>query len=574
MKSIAVLTLLSITLAAQTPTSLDAPITRVRLHPDEAWVTRVGEVRITGAGTAKLVVKDLPPGLGLDDLRVSAKGPEGSRLGDLAVNSEVRVVAETPEYKALLKEREGLRDRRDALEAEGESLNQELTFLRNLQSTYEKDVSLKLVSAPPSTATLLEMGKGIQTSTHEILIRDRRRKRELEKLAMEERRLEAAMQQQSGGQRRAPSRVTVEMTTPKAGDVVLELSYRTRAARWTPTYEARLSGDRKKLEMVLFAAITQSSGEAWDGVKLEISNTRASRSLAVPRYSGGQDVAWWAPRPPMQDDKESKPEYRRMKSVGMVAPAISGGSSTQNTYILDGSDVSDAVSPAPAEMSEGATSVIEESQGLATTFNLDGTKEVPSDGQPHRFKVLAKDIEPELVLTATPRLDPSAYQVARFATPSAFPLFPGASIVQYAGTQRLGQTQLWVPSTGQKFELGFGPYRGLRVSFARVDVKKEQVGTFSKERQWTLREKLEASNDTSEPLDIELHDRTLRSTVENIKIASLPDNTPSFEERVPGVRTWTLHVGPKATGTVTLGTLIKAPMDGSISGLEGLNLPQ
>lgn len=562
----------SLCLAAQTPTPLEAPITRVRLHPDEAWVTRVGEVRITGAGTAKLVVKDLPPGLGLDDLRVSAKGPEGSRLGDLAVNSEVRVVTETPEFKGLVKEREGLRDRRDALEAEGESLNQELTFLRNLQSTYDKDVSLKLVNAPPSAASLLEMGKGIQARTNEILVRDRRRKRELEKLGLEERRLEAEMQKQSGGQRRAPSRVTVEMTTPKAGDVVLELSYRTRAARWVPTYEARLSGDRKKLEMVLFAAITQTSSEDWEGVKLEISNTRASRSLAVPRYNRGQDVAWWAP----------------IKVEVMASGAIRGGSINETANKISADQLSSLpvssnvyqaayLAPgvsAPVEMGEGATSVIEEAGGLATTFNLDGTKDVPSDGEPHRFKVLAKDIEPELVLTATPRLDPSAYQVARFATPSAFPLFPGAAIVQYAGTQRLGQTQLWVPSAGQKFELGFGPYRGLRVSFARVDVKKEQVGTFTKERQWMLREKLEASNDTSEALDIELHDRALRSTVENIKIAPLPDSTPGFEERVPGVRTWTLHVGPKATGTVTLGTLIRAPQDGSISGLEGLNLPQ
>ena len=555
---------LSLCLAAQTPTTLDAPIVRVRLHPDEAWVTRVGEVRITGAGTAKLVVKDLPPGLGLDDLRVSAKGPEGSRLGDLAVNSEVRVVTETPEYKALLKEREGLRDRRDALEAEGESLNQELTFLRNLQSTYDKDVSLKLVNAPPSTASILEMGKGIQTRTNEILTRDRRRKREMEKLVLDERRLDAEMQKQSGGQRSAPTRVTVEMTTPKAGDVLLELSYRTRAARWVPTYEARLSSDRKKLEMVLFAAITQSSGEAWDGVKLEISNTRASRSLDVPRYSAGQDVAWQAPK--LERDEAKTSSLDRKKAVGNFAPGVtSGGSAAQNTY---------AATAVMVVASEDEASVIEEAQGLATTFNLDGAKDVPSDGEPHRFKVLAKDIEPELVLTATPRLDPSAYQVARFATPSTFPLFPGAAIVQYAGTQRLGQTQLWVPSAGQKFELGFGPYRGLRVSFARVDVKKEQVGTFSKERQWTLREKLEASNDTSEPLDIELHDRALRSTVENIKITSLPESTQGFQERVPGVRTWTLHVGPKATDTVNLGTLIKAPLEGSISGLEGLNLPQ
>ena len=565
MRLIVLIPALSLCLAAQTPTTVDAPITRVRLHPDEAWVTRVGEVRITGAGTVKLVVKDLPPGLSLDDLRVSAKGPEGSRLGVLAVNSEVRVVTETTDYKALVKEREALRDRRDVLEAEGESLAQELNFLRNLQSTYDKDASLKLVSAPPSTASLLEMSKGIQNRTNEILMRDRRRKRELEKLSLEEHRLDAEMQKQSGGLRSAPSRVTVEMTTPKAGEVTLELSYRTRAARWVPTYEARLSSDRKKLEVVLFAAITQRSGEDWEGVKLEISNTRASRSLAVPRYSQGQDVVWQATRMPMG------------RASGYATTVEVTASISQNTYTPADRAAAPAPPPPPPpleEMSEGATSVIEESQGLATTFNLDGTKDVPSDGEPHRFKVLAKDIEPELVLTATPRLDPTAYQVARFTTPSAFPLFPGAPIVQYAGTQRLGQTQLWVPPAGQKFELGFGPYRGLRVSFARVEVKKEQVGTFTKERQWVLREKLEASNDTAEPLNIEINDRALRSTVENVKITALPETTPGFKEGVPGVRTWTLQVAPKATGAVLIGTLIKAPLDGYISGLEGLNLPQ
>lgn len=555
---------MSLCLVAQTPTTLDAPITRVRLHPDEAWVTRVGEVRITGAGTAKLVVKDLPPGLTLDDLRVSAKGPEGSRLGDLAVNSEVRVVTETPEYKALVKEREGLKDHRDVLEAEGESLGQELNFLRNLQSTYDKDVSLKLASAPPSTASLLEMGKGLQARTNEILTRDRRRKRELEKLSLEERRLDAEMQKQSSGQRTAPSRVTVEMTTPRAGEVSLELSYRTRAARWVPAYEARLSGDRKKMEMVLFAAITQRSGEDWDGVKLEISNTRASRSLAVPRYSQGLDVAWMPAR---------APEGRAYAAFAKLSPGAAADErlTVQNTYAAEAAP---APPPPPTEMSEGASSVIEESQGLATTFILDGSKDVPSDGEPHRFKVLAKDIEPELVLTATPRLDPTAYQIARFATPSAFPLFPGAAIVQYAGTQRLGQTQLWVPPAGQKFELGFGPYRGLRVSYSRLDVKKEQVGTFTKERQWTLREKLEASNDTADALDIEVNDRALVSTVDKVKITALPESTPGFKESVTGVHTWILRLEPKATSTVNLGTQIKAPLEGFLSGLEGLNLPQ
>jgi len=552
---LALLPLVCLTLAAQTV--VDAPIARVRLHPDEAWVTRVGQARITGAGTAKLMIKDLPPGLGLDDLRVSAKGPEGSRLGDLGVSAEVRVVTETAEYKALLKEREGLRDRRDALEAEGESLQQELNFLRGLQAAYDKDISLKLAATAPNAASVVELSRGLGARQNEILGRERKRRRELEKLSEEEGRLAAELAKRRGGSREAPSRATVEITVPRAGEVELELSYRTRAARWTPAYEARLASDRKKLELVLFAAITQRSGEDWEGVKVEISNARASRSLAVPKYHGAQEAAWGALLPPPPPPPPP-------------SPSMAGFASKQNPHLANAVEV---VADKMDEAAEGGAVALEEAQGLATTFILDGTKEVPSDGEPHRFKVIAKELAPDLRLLAVPRLDPTVYQVARFATPSGLPLFPGAAIVQFAGTVRLGQTYLAMPSPGQPFELGFGPYRGVRVSFARTDAKKEQVGTFTKERQWTLRERFEAANDTGEPVEVELQDRILKSTVEPLKIAATPDSTPG-EERSPGVRTWTLRLGPKESATVGLGTVIKAPLEGVLTGLEGLRLPE
>jgi uncharacterized protein (TIGR02231 family) len=572
MRAAAALPFLCLTLAAQTV--VDAPIARVRLHPDEAWVTRVGQARLTGAGTAKLVIKDLPPGLGLDDLRVSAKGPEGSKLGDLAVNAEVRVVTETPEYKALLKEREGLRDRRDALEAEGESLQQELTFLRGLAAAYDKEISAKLTATSPNPASVVELSKGLGARQLELLGRERRRKRELEKLSEEEGRLHAELAKRSGGSREAPSRATVEVTVPRAGEVDLELSYRTRAARWTPAYEARLASDRQKLELVLYAAITQTSGEDWSGVKLEISNARASRSLAVPKYAGAQEATWLAFRPPTRT--------REMSGFAYLAPGVVGGAAAQNQYLVDGLRAGDKASdeppppppPPPAEASEEAPAqTFEEAQGLATTFVLDGTKEVPADGEPHRFKVVAKDLAPDLHLLATPRLDPTVYQVARFAAPSGIPLFPGAAIVQFAGTARLGQTHLVLPSPGQPFELGFGPYRGLRASYTRVDAKKEQVGTFTKERQWTLKERFEVANDTAEPVEVEVQDRILKSTVEQLKVGATADTSPGAE-RQAGVRTWVVKLGGKEGATVTLGTVIRAPMEGELTGLEGLRLPE
>lgn len=558
MRRPALLLVVSGTLVAQTPVPLAAPIVRVRLHPDEAWVTRSGAARVA-AGTTRFVLRDLPPGLRLDDLRVSASGPEGSRLGDLAVSAEVRVVTETPEYKALALEREGLRDRRDALESEGEALAHELAFLKNLQATYDKDLSTKLATATPNPAAILELSRGLRVRLGDLLGRDRARKRDLEKLGQEERRLDAQLALGSGGHRAAPSRVTVEFTAARPGEVRIDLSYRSRAARWQPAYEARLGADRRGLELVLYAAVTQRSGESWEGVKLEVSNVRASRSLALPRYDGALEAGWRAE--PLQ--------LAPGAATGFASVALRDeqdkrqASYTANVY---------AAAPVTAA-EEAVTTVLEEAQGLATTFALDGVKDVPADGEPHRFRVLARELSPDLRLVAAPRLDPTVYQVARFPAPTGLPLFPGAPVVQFAGTQRLGQTTLAVPAAGQPFELGFGPYRGLRIALTRLDCRKELVGAFSRERQWTLRERVDLANDTGEPLDVEVQDRILRSTVEQLKVAALPESSRP-EERTPGVNTWTLRVPAQGAAAVHFALQLRAPLEGVLVGLEGLRLPQ
>ncbi|HJW09385.1 MAG TPA: DUF4140 domain-containing protein, partial [Holophagaceae bacterium] len=218
-----ILPLLTLALAAQDPIALKAPITRVRLHPDEAWVTRVGHLRLEEGGVHRLQITDLPPGLRLDDLQVSAKGPAGSRLGDVAVQADVRTITETPEWKRLQAEQDGLRDRRDGIESQTEALGQEEAYLKALQATQDKEISARLVYGKPDLPGLLELGKGIQGRLAQVLQQERKLKRDLEKLALEEQRLQAELQKQQGKGRVAPSRVTVELSTPGAGAVDVEL---------------------------------------------------------------------------------------------------------------------------------------------------------------------------------------------------------------------------------------------------------------------------------------------------------------------------------------------------------------
>jgi uncharacterized protein (TIGR02231 family) len=550
-------------MAAQAPLPVEAPIIKIRLHPDEAWVTRVGQVKVPGPGVHRLLVADLPPGLTMDDLRVGAKGPQGSSLGDVSLGAEIRKVTETPEYQALKKAWEAARDKEEGLEAEGEALAQELAFLRGLQAAHDKELSQRLTFTLPAAGSVVELSKGIQTRLGELLTRNRRRAHEQEKAKEETRRLELDLAQRASGRSASPVRAVVEVSTRGAGAVEVELTYRTRKAAWEPAYEARLA-EGGKVDLILFATVRQATGEDWTGVQLEVTNARASRSLTLAGFKGPQVVGYSEFEPDQAGKRKRSNKAEAV--VEVVASQLDAPSPmAQNTYILD----AESQDARPQEAAPA-----EEAQGLASTWTLEGRKDVPADGDAHRFRLLSREVEPTLALVAVPRLDPTVFRVARFQVPAGIPLFPGSPVVHYAGTQRVGQAPLEMPAPGLPLQLGFGPFRGVRVALQRVDAKKELVGTFTKDTQWTLRERFDLTNDTDTPWEIELQDRELKAANDKVKISLMPGTTPSQDGPFPGVRSWKVNLAPKATGSVNLATQIRMPQGGFVSGLGNLHLPE
>lgn len=561
-----VMPFLSLALIAQDPVPVQAPIQSVKLYPSEGWVTRVGRVVLDSGGTRKLVVSGLPAGLSLDDVQVSLQGPADSRLGDVSVSQDARAVDETPDWKRLQADQEALQDKVDGLQSQSDAVKQEIAFLEGIQAAQGKDLGARMTSATPNLAPVIAFGQGLQDRLAKLMLQERKLKRDLEKATKEQKRLDAEKAKLSGQDRVAPAKVGLEVTTPNGGVVEVRLSTRTRAARWTPVYEARLSEDRTRLDLSLFASVVQQSGEDWRGVQMEISSAKPSQSLATPSFDGAQEVGWYLAPPPPAPPIEalaSVPKGRDAQSVAFLAPGITGANSTENSYVLDGLNVPDR----RAGFGE-AVATLQESHGTSLTLRLDGRKEVPSDGEAHRFKLMDESVTPTLALVTAPRLDATVYQVARFQAPTSLPIFTGAQLVQYFGSQRLGQAPLMEPSTGQPYQLGFGPYRGLRVSFRVLDHKQETVGAFSKERQWTLRDRLEVTSDIRTPVEVEIQDRRLKSTIESVKVTDLPETTPGAKETVPGVWTWNLQVAPGQTTGVTEAIQVRGPLGGVVTGLD------
>jgi uncharacterized protein (TIGR02231 family) len=377
--------------------------------------------------------------------------------------------------------------------------------------------------------------------------------------------------------------------------VELEVSYRTRQARWKPSYESRLSPDGKRLELVLFAAVSQASGESWEKVRMELSNSTPSRVQEMPKFLQVAALGWKAP----------VVSFPTGNIAGATVEVVGYSPQVDKTSLNSAACVVVAGTPGlagyqppqpkPMPVLEPVASTLEEASGLAKAWLLDGAKDVPADGDAHRFRVAAQDLAPSLHVVVAPRLDATAYQVVRFQAPTKVPLFPGAPILRYVGTQRIGQGGFAVPPAGQPFELNYGPYEGLRASFQRVSEKRpfklskivgvltkaggvtktetrEEITTAAEDRTWQLDERITLANDTEAPMTVEVQDRVVRSVHESVRIEATPDTTPGAVLKSPLVQAWTVRLDPKSEARVETGLVVKAPKEGELTGLKELGL--
>lgn len=560
------------TLSAQSPISVTAPVTSVRLHPDEAWITRVQKVPIEKAGNHRVEILSLPAGLTLEDLRVTARGPQGTRIADITLAPDVQYPSMTRTFKNLSDD-EAKASKSD-LEARRESLKDEIAYLRKTL-----DTQAGLPSQTLQTQQLLDFGKSIQARLGELLNQDRKLAFELEQLAglpakkQEFERWRECLKKQT-------SKVQIELEVPKSGTVEITLQNRTLDATWKPSYEARLSDDLKRVEVVLLANVSQRTLEAWNQVPIELSTMRQKRAPA-PRPGSPAQISWVPPEPTStQGDSQT-----RMWSASM---ACGSGTMADAAPMMKDAAAPQAPSAPLFPALESNASISFDGQGLGTSFLLEGLKTVPSDAQPHRFRVLSREADLKLAYTCTPRLASEVHQIARFQMPMDLPLFKGALFTPFIKGQRLPASALESPRPGQSTEFPLGVHERLSAHFERLDAispyrltqtkwrktqksgvtqteREEQIFTTGKERVWTLDELFTLGNSTQEPVEIEVMDREIKSTHERVKVQF--ESKPVMESALPNLRRWIVKVGPGSASRIQQSTVISGPKAGTLSGL-------
>jgi uncharacterized protein (TIGR02231 family) len=502
---------------------VECPVDEVTLLEDRARVVRRGTIELA-AGLHSIAVEGVAPVLA--DKTLSARIPVG-RVHDVRVVREPRLLPadRDEDIRELEAQMEALREAQQAVMQRITRIDTALALLETAgartvaeiaeDASWSRDGAdwdARIAEIEEREAALrferIELGRKGIDHRRELLRLDRRR----------------AVLIQPGTDRRAIVLVDLEVEEDVA--IELEVEYVTPCACWRPYHRAELANDRVRFESD--GCVWQNTGEDWDGVRLRFSTERPSLGAEPPRLV--TDMLF------VQKKTEGLRVERRAAAIENAG--LGRGASSELPGIDDAGQALEIAAPSRAS--------------------------IPSDGRPHRVLLTSFESDAEVSLFCVPELTPAVLEKSVQTHRGKHPILAGpVDLVREGGI--IGRTALLFVACGERFELGWGPDRALRVHREAEEIDRD-TNLLKSWHSVTYRVRDRFSNLGGDLKKISVVERVPVSELEKVKIDVDPEHTSSgAAPDGDGMVRFTLDLAPFAQGTLELRYAVRRHAD--VSGI-------
>ena len=263
------------------PISADSRITDVTVYADRAQVSRTTEVTLT-PGENRIQLANLPATLVDDSVRAAGKAGGPVTIQDVEVRTVVREQAADAAAKELEARLQKLRDESAALDARQRVLDQQRSFLAQIQIKAAGDVSRDVQINKFDMAQLKDLPAFIAGESTRL-------DDESQKLTIARRELEPRIQaaeaefnKRQAAASKASKTVIVTVNAKEPAKLQLQVSYVLGGASWVPIYYARAATEAGNVEFTYNGVVRQQTGEDWRGVNLTLSTARPAIGAQMP----------------------------------------------------------------------------------------------------------------------------------------------------------------------------------------------------------------------------------------------------------------------------------------------------
>lgn len=518
----------------------------VTVYPDAARVEREGEVDLP-AGPALVTFTDLPAAADEASLRVSVRGPAGTKFHGVRMRTAFASKAVERRVQELNDRIRELGDRAAEIDDRLTGRSAELEILKALA----RGDSGKTTTGG-TLGQLAEGSKAVGKRIQELLAESRKdtvAKRDLDEQAGVYRRELA----QAGAGRTDRRVAEVELTVGKPGKVEFTIAYLVHNAQWSPVYDITLDGAAKQSTVAIaFAAtVRQQSGEDWTNVALTLSTARPTADSRIP-----DPTNWW-----LDLWKPEPVTYRKVsRRAGMFAPeAPAARPSMAEAASADETPVEVAMEEARVEQA-----------AFATHFRIPSPATILSGGEARRVGIAESAHPADLTLVAVPRLALAAFVEAKVEYGADEPLLPGTANL-FQGGEFVGTVAIPSVGPGETITLGFGQDPNVKVERKLRDTKEADsvmlgLGKASRRYRWvtTLTGTHQAVR------TIEVREQLPRSRHAEVTVEAMDMSPEPLAEAAatPGLKRFRVELKPGKPTQVVFGYVVKFPQGSRVTGME------
>lgn len=289
------LSIIGLSVQAQTVQEVIAEVESVTVFIKGAQVTRSAKVQVP-SGVTVLKFEKLSPYV--DASTIQVKTDADIRIS--AVNFQknfIDIDKNVAEVDAITKQLNGLKDKIELENTNRKILEAELSFLN-------ENKRIAGTAQATSALTLRETSEFYDSKVKDLMLKRLELDRKINELTNQRNDYENQLRALKGKKVDENGIITVEVesSVPKTSDVTL--TYVVDGAGWYPTYDIRVSGVDKPMEVIYKANVWQNTSVDWNNVKLSMSSNEPGISSVAPRLKTYY-VGYHNERPPRYDNGKS-----------------------------------------------------------------------------------------------------------------------------------------------------------------------------------------------------------------------------------------------------------------------------
>jgi len=354
--------------------------------------------------------------------------------------------------------------------------------------------------------------------------------------------------------------IEILFNADKDQEIKIEATYLAYYAAWQPQYKVNVSADLKQISMVMFATITQKTGEDWKDVRVVLSNVIPLKGAELPGL-----LSWTV------DIQRPEPPAPRRSGGAMFKMAMASRAPMEEAAEMSADGMGGGIGGPPPVPEAEFTGAVAKELPLAFEYQFPQPLDMASQEKETMLPVFTKNITGNFFYYAVPKESSLTFLVCRAQSDKE--VLSAPLNVYFAG-RYVGKTFLSEKKPGQDFDLNLGADREVIIKRETLKDKLKETTFFGKvERGTIVRElqfKITVENLKSKAIAIKVLDnipvsKTDKVTVSDVKL--MPEPAQKDYRDQAGVMLWDLTLNPKEKKEITIEFTVAYPKDTPVTNL-------